>query len=686
MKQKLLDNHIFAAIAISIVITITMVLLRVTPLFHISHFLSWANHSVTMMLVAGFSEDAPRDDIVIVAIDEKTLNASGWLGRWQDFRRSYYAQVIDTLKKNGASVVGIDLLFSEPSLRDNGQDDSILAKSISWAQNVILGYTREALPLSFLTLGSAWIGSVHPYEDYYTSANVGFIPQETMSGKTYESFSLAVTRKYLDNKINTDTPFSGRYGTGYYRFHKDIYSILPLAYTDSNVILSQFISRYSDFTTLSFLDVYNGIIPKGAVDGKIVLLGFSATTFDERLTPVWVMPWVYVHANFIQTILDKSMIRVIDPRIEWIFLVAFIFLLSFVSFFLRNRIAEAGFIFAAFFMTYVSVVAIFTFFHLTFNYFIEVFFSIILTGILTSLYKYLIEEKGKRILKGALSQYLAEELVTSVLENYEALELWWARKNITVFFSDIEWFTTLSESLPASELMQFLWMYLEKTSDCILDTNGFINKYEWDAIMALWGALLPDEKQYENACEAALRQQESIRNLNPEIKKLFWFEISVRMGIHTGDAIVWNIGRAWKKIEYTAIGDTVNTASRLEWINKVYGTKICVSEQIALGLHDSDFIFRKLDKVRVKWKLQTTFLYELVGRKPDISHQEKERINLFETALAYYIDGDFQRAKEQFLEAKEGGDSVAHIFLDRIETYEWIPPDNWDGAYTAQAK
>ncbi len=107
-----------------------------------------------------------------------------------------------------------------------------------------------------------------------------------MSGKTYESFSLAVTRKYLDNKINTDTPFSGRYGTGYYRFHKDIYSILPLAYTDSNVILSQFISRYSDFTTLSFLDVYNGIIPKGAVDGKIVLLGFSATTFDERLTPV----------------------------------------------------------------------------------------------------------------------------------------------------------------------------------------------------------------------------------------------------------------------------------------------------------------------------------------------------------------------------------------------------------------
>jgi CHASE2 domain-containing sensor protein len=93
-----------------------------------------------------------------------------------------------------------------------------------------------------------------------------------LSGKTYESFSIAVTRKYLDEKMNTNVSFSGRYGTGYYRFHKDIYSILPLAYTDSNVILSQFISRYSDFTTLSFLDIYNGMIPKGVLDGKIVLV------------------------------------------------------------------------------------------------------------------------------------------------------------------------------------------------------------------------------------------------------------------------------------------------------------------------------------------------------------------------------------------------------------------------------
>jgi adenylate cyclase len=162
--------------------------------------------------------------------------------------------------------------------------------------------------------------------------------------------------------------------------------------------------------------------------------------------------------------------------------------------------------------------------------------------------------------------------------------------------------------------------------------------------------------------------------------------VFVRMGIHTGDAIVGNIGRAWKKIEYTAIGDTVNTASRLEWINKVYGTKICVSEQIALGLVNSEFVFRKLDKVRVKWKLQTTFLYELIGKKQNLSSQEKERIEVFEKALVSYIDWDFQNAKVQFQNAKELWDSVANIFLERIESYQWNPPNNWEGIYTAQDK
>lgn len=226
-------------------------------------------------------------------------------------------------------------------------------------------------------------------------------------------------------------------------------------------------------------------------------------------------------------------------------------------------------------------VFVFGIFQKQFNYPIELSVIVVMVALSSTAYKYVLEEKGKRLLRNALSQYLAEDLVTSVLSNYDEVRLGGTRREVTLFFSDIAGFTTLSENMEPEELVRFLSIYLKEVSDIIMHRKGFINKYEGDAVMAIWGAFREQPDQARLACEAALEQQEKIREINREFRSKFGFEIEVRMGINKGPAVVGNIGSEGKKIEFTALGDTVNIASRFEGINKLYGTLICVGESTA---------------------------------------------------------------------------------------------------------
>jgi adenylate cyclase len=158
------------------------------------------------------------------------------------------------------------------------------------------------------------------------------------------------------------------------------------------------------------------------------------------------------------------------------------------------------------------------------------------------LYKFIYEEKGKRLLKNTLSQYLAEDLVTSVLSNYEEVKLGGTKKEVTLFFSDIAGFTTISEGMDPEELVRFLSFYLKDVSDIIIKERGFINKYVGDAVMAIWGAFGIEKQQSYLACKSALLQQRAIDHLNIRFKRDFGFTIAARMGINKGLAVVGNIG------------------------------------------------------------------------------------------------------------------------------------------------
>lgn len=237
------------------------------------------------------------------------------------------------------------------------------------------------------------------------------------------------------------------------------------------------------------------------------------------------------------------------------------------------------------------------------------------------------------------------------------------------------------------KLLDFLSVYLKQMSDIIWERRGFINKYEGDAIMSLWGVFSDESEQAILACKAALEQHKKLQELNLFFQEKFGFTIQVRQGINTGEAIIGNIGSLGKKIEFTALGDSINTASRLEGINKYYGTYICVSEATA-KLCEKHFFFRQLDTVCLKGKQEACKLYELIDEREKVSEQKRYVASQYELALTLYQAGNFEEAYTLF-------DTLVQTFQDNpsaiLKTRCFLMQtkggnENWNGIWEMHAK
>ncbi|MDD2486987.1 MAG: adenylate/guanylate cyclase domain-containing protein [Candidatus Gracilibacteria bacterium] len=626
--------------------------------------------------------------ITVIEIDDRTLEDSdkGGLGRWQDFKREYYAKVIDRLKQDGAIVIGADILFSE---KQDPKNDAILKDSFEKAGNVILASQAisKLYPIETFTESSSGIGDVLPTVNRYNNMVYSIKPFFNFKGDIIKSFSIMILDRYYreiygeKKNITEDdlkSDFVNFYGVNipYLKNNRELF----INYSANN----------NFFNRVSFLDIYNGDYDKDMIKDKIILIGSTALGLhDEFNTPFGIMPGVYTHANAINTILNKKVIFFIDFQKELLVLVLFIFLITLLGVHdIFGKLHKFYFIISLFFLIVVYF-KVYNFIFITYNTIfsspVYFFISIFLSFIFVSLYRYIYEDKGKRILKDALSQYLAKDLVDTVLNDYKKIDLNGDKKDITIFFSDIAGFTSLSENLEPHELMDFLKRYLKEVSDVIINNKGFINKYEGDAVMALWGTFSNEKYQVYNTCKAALEQQKIIESMKDELMEKYGFELSVRMGINKGEAIVGNIGSLGNKIEYTAIGDNVNIASRLESINKHYGTKICVSESIVNQLKElvlngdnADFIFRKLDIIKVKGKKKSLMIYELVGYRNEVSSEMLDLIRKFELGLDMYFQKEFIKAKDIFLKLKVLGDNVSDVFFRRCETFIKNPSEEND--------
>lgn len=645
--------------------------------------------------------------ITVIEIDNRTLQDQDkwWLGRWQDFRRKYYAQVIDNLKADWAIVVWFDTLFSEKWICYS-EDDDILAKAIKKAGNIILAFSKpeNLYPIKIFESSALWIWDVYSNTSEINQNVYSIFPFyiNSESQKIEYTLSFALLRKYYESIYKKDMSLSvnlknysyfnlgdlkipySRSDEGFSRLNKKVYSVDTLI---KDVNINYLSPNPEDFQKLSFIDVYNKKYNPTLIKDKIILIWATATTLnDEKATPFWIISWVYTHANMINTVLNQKFLRYFNQKDEVIFLILFIYLITLLWVYDKRKIY---FIWSLFFLIILYIFFYwfsFKYFNIIFSFPVQFFASIILSFLMVSLYRYLYEDKWKRLLESTLSQYLAADLVKSVLDNYEKVKLGWQRKENTIFFSDIAWFTTISEKMEPEELVHFLSQYLESVSNDIIDNNWFINKYEWDAVMALWWAFWQEKEQSFLACKWAIEQQKTIQRLNISFKEKLGFEISARMWINKWDVIIGNIGSLWRKIEFTALGDNVNLASRLEWINKYYDTLICVSESVQKSAWDS-FVFRYLDKIKVKWKRNSVDIYELIWFKNEVPSEKLEIINNFEKAIKLYSEQKFGDAEKIFKELVELWDKPSAIFINRCREFKIHSPwETWDSSWEFNEK
>jgi adenylate cyclase len=312
--------------------------------------------------------------------------------------------------------------------------------------------------------------------------------------------------------------------------------------------------------------------------------------------------------------------------------------------------------------------------------------ALISTFAFSAFFSYATEGRQRRELRRAFNRYLSPAVVSQIVESSGALELGGNTVEGTVYFSDIKDFTNIAESMQPKELVAYLNEYFSLASDLILKRDAMLDKYIGDAIMAIFGAPIAKPDHAKLACLTALDIQRSLEAFYKK-KSAQTPRFTTRIGLNSGKMIVGNIGST-KRLDYTAIGDTVNLASRLEGVNKFFGTRIIISETVFKFASDA-IETRELDLIRVKGKNVPIRIYELVGEHGTLNEDMKEFLALFNEALQFYRNKQFDQAARQFdnlLSVRPGdGPCTTYVERSRLLAMQKLP-DQWDGVFTLTSK
>ncbi len=344
-----------------------------------------------------------------------------------------------------------------------------------------------------------------------------------------------------------------------------------------------------------------------AVGGKILMIGAfdKGMAADEKQTPFGMMFGIEIHANSLNTMLTGNFVRHLPLFWNVLLTIALTMLIALVASRMKNLWSMPLSILIAI-ATFIVCSILFDSMGILINYSVP-FAGMFFSYIMIILYRSSTEEREKRKIRAMFGKYVSPDVVAQMMDNPP--ELGGVDRELTVFFSDIRGFTSLSETLTPQELVKHLNEYLSAMTDIILETGGTLDKYVGDEVMCFWGAPLEVKDHAARACRCALMQKAKLAELNalwPPEKRL-----NIGIGLNTGIMTVGNMGSAGR-MNYTLMGDNVNLGARLEGTNKVYGTMIIVSEYTYAMVKDQ-FVFRELDTIRVKGKNRPVVIYELVG-------------------------------------------------------------------------
>jgi adenylate cyclase len=442
----------------------------------------------------------------------------------------------------------------------------------------------------------------------------------------------------------------------------------------------------------SIADVVQRKFKPGTFRDKIVLVGASATGIGDLRTPPYGgidYPGLEVHANVIDNMLnDGFLIR--GPHQE-VFDLALIFLFGIPLGIALALVSPRWMWFGLALLVPFAFLNYISFLRGHWLNFTLPAMTLTANVMLVSLYRALVEEKEKRKVRSAFSRYLNPEVIRRLLLNPKLVEP--RKTEITVMFSDIRGFTTISEKLDAQELAIFLNGYLSDMTKIVFGTQGTLDKYIGDAVMAFWGAPIEEPDHALNACKAALAMMQRVHELQEKWEAEGKPKLDIGVGLNSGPASVGNMGSELQ-YGYTALGDTVNLSSRLEGLNKDYGTHILVNESTYTAVKEAGFLFRELDIIRVKGKLQPVVIYELVGRAAELEKDPEYvellcRLEEFAAARALYGQRKWDEAQRKFEEILKRcpEDGPSRMYWKRCQEYLFDePPVGWDGVFTMTHK
>lgn len=301
-------------------------------------------------------------------------------------------------------------------------------------------------------------------------------------------------------------------------------------------------------------------------------------------------------------------------------------------------------------------------------------------------YKYFTEERSKKKIRQAFSKYVSPAVVDELLKSDKNLALGGKKQRLTIMFSDLRGFTTFSEKLDPQQLSEFLNIYFTKMTAEVFKAQGTLDKFIGDAVMAFFGAPLSYKNNTENACRCALQSLIRLKELNIDFQKQGFPLLEMGIGLNTGDVSVGNMGSDTLQ-NYTVLGDSVNLASRLEGLNKDYGTQIIIGPDTYEEVKNI-FICRELDFVRVKGKKEALSIYELISEEK-ISDKEMAWLDCYSNARTSYKSKNFTQAAADYKKCLEmkPNDKTSDIFLNRAEAYIVTKPESdWDGAFNLNHK
>ncbi|MEG6549247.1 adenylate/guanylate cyclase domain-containing protein [Desulfocurvibacter africanus] len=705
---------------------------------YIAHppFLQFLDFKLYDLLLRGQPAKPTAERVVIVDLDERSLAEYGqW--PWPRYR---LALLMERIRQQGALSIGLDILLAEPDRtspavlrrefkRDLGLDvefsglpealednDALLARILGSGPYVLSFYfdfsdfgqseqvsaSSLGLPTLGLSIAKADGASEPEATMLRPSKIIAPLPELAQAtrhcgfyntltdldgtirrtplliahqGKYYPSLALAVILEAL----NGGTPLLkvGQLGPEGLRVAKGLN--VPLDPQGS--LLVNYRGPAHSFPHISAADVLAGTASADAFSGKIVLVGTSAAGLqDLRTTPFGPgYPGVEVHANVVDSILQQDFILRPDwaPGVELAILLftglGTVLLMTCIA--SKYMILPLGLLGWAIWLGSERLLAIK-------GMYISPLYSYLSFGssfVLLTFLKFMHEERQRRFLHTAFSRYVAPAVVSRIVNSPKSLSLQGEEKEVTILFSDIRSFTSLSEKLSPTQVSELLRAYLTPMTRIITDELGTLDKFIGDAIMAFWNAPLDVQNHPARAMRAAQRMLAELDTLNREFEQRFGLRLSIGIGVHTATVRVGNMGSD-DLFDYTVIGDGVNYASRLEGLTKFYGAPLVCSAEVALRCQGS-FAFQELDKVRVKGKQNATTIFTAMSGDSGGQAQERE---LHARGIGLYQARDFTAAAESFttLARLQPEKRIYQIYLERCcSLARQDVPEDWDGVF-----